>query len=234
MEKVPDSDTSSKAPMSRAWTGIVGASIAASSAAPRGASKAKSAATTVNGADYATDTTGEATAAAGSTTRFWMRCNSSQYSSFSVSSRQSSHPPEHLADAVNKGAKLETGSQPGKYDGYFFQPTIIFGATADMMLCKDETFGPLAPVFEFATEDETLKLVNETGSAWRTISSVRISLVLCVSPSASAFTVMGHPTAPPSDSTYAQTCIQTLEVSVPQAFVSTVLESNFYSCKYGE
>lgn len=69
---------------------------------------------------------------------------------------------EHVSDAVSKGAKVETGGSPGESAGYFFQPTVVSGVKTDMVVSKDETFGPLAPVFEFETEDEVIKLANDT------------------------------------------------------------------------
>lgn len=70
---------------------------------------------------------------------------------------------EHVADAVFKGAKIEIGGRPGPPgQGYFFQPTVLSGVTDQMIVAKEETFGPLAPVFVFDTEDEVVMRANDT------------------------------------------------------------------------
>lgn len=69
---------------------------------------------------------------------------------------------EHVQDAVGKGAKVELGGSPGKGDGFFYEPTIISGATTSMLVAREETFGPLAPIFSFDTEAEVIKMANET------------------------------------------------------------------------
>lgn len=70
---------------------------------------------------------------------------------------------EHIDDALSKGAKVEIGGNAGPSgQGFFFPPTVLSGATANMIVANDETFGPLAPVFTFETEDEVVKLANET------------------------------------------------------------------------
>ena len=66
----------------------------------------------------------------------------------------------HVADAVKKGGKLLTGGE--KLKGQFFQPTVIAGATPDMLVATEETFGPLAPVFRFKTEQEAIDAANAT------------------------------------------------------------------------
>lgn len=69
---------------------------------------------------------------------------------------------EHVADAVSKGAKVETGGKPTETPGFFHEPTILSGVTQEMAVAKDETFGPLAPIFEFDTEEDVLRLANDT------------------------------------------------------------------------
>ena len=66
----------------------------------------------------------------------------------------------HVADAVNKGGEVLTGGE--KMKGQFFEPTVISGATADMLVATEETFGPLAPVFRFKTEQEAIDAANAT------------------------------------------------------------------------
>lgn len=69
---------------------------------------------------------------------------------------------EHIADATSKGATVVAGGEPHELGGLFFQPTIVTGATQEMQFAKDETFGPLAPVFKFETEEEVLEWANDT------------------------------------------------------------------------
>jgi succinate-semialdehyde dehydrogenase/glutarate-semialdehyde dehydrogenase len=66
----------------------------------------------------------------------------------------------HVADAVAKGGKVETGGHA--LQGQFFEPTVVSGATADMLCAREETFGPFAPVFKFATEQEAIDAANAT------------------------------------------------------------------------
>ena len=67
---------------------------------------------------------------------------------------------KHVADAVKKGGKVLTGGE--KLKGQFFQPTVIANATADMLVATEETFGPLAPVFRFKTEQDAIDAANAT------------------------------------------------------------------------
>jgi succinate-semialdehyde dehydrogenase/glutarate-semialdehyde dehydrogenase len=69
---------------------------------------------------------------------------------------------EFVADATKKGAKVVTGGKRHELGGSFFQPTVIAEATPDMMFMKEEIFGPLAPVFRFKTEEEAIRLANDT------------------------------------------------------------------------
>ena len=68
----------------------------------------------------------------------------------------------HLADARDKGAIIETGGERIGDDTLFYQPTVLTGITANMLLNHEETFGPLAPVLKFETEDEAVQLANDT------------------------------------------------------------------------
>lgn len=68
----------------------------------------------------------------------------------------------HVADAVAKGAAIACGGKPHALGGTFFEPTILTGVTADMRVAKEETFGPVAPLFAFATEDEAVAMANAT------------------------------------------------------------------------
>ncbi|HMO08128.1 MAG TPA: NAD-dependent succinate-semialdehyde dehydrogenase [Paracoccaceae bacterium] len=69
---------------------------------------------------------------------------------------------EHIADAVAKGGTVLTGGRRHALGGAFFEPTIVTGVTQDMMVSKEETFGPLAPLFRFETEQEAVDYANDT------------------------------------------------------------------------
>ncbi|MES2967933.1 MAG: NAD-dependent succinate-semialdehyde dehydrogenase [Pseudomonadota bacterium] len=69
---------------------------------------------------------------------------------------------EHIADVVAKGGRVVTGGKRHDLGGSFFQPTIVAGVTQDMTVAREETFGPLAPLFKFDTEDEAIRLANDT------------------------------------------------------------------------
>ncbi len=69
---------------------------------------------------------------------------------------------EHIADAVAKGASVIAGGRRHPLGGTFFEPTIVTGVTPDMAVATEETFGPLAPLFRFATEDEAIAMANDT------------------------------------------------------------------------
>ncbi|MBX3573109.1 MAG: NAD-dependent succinate-semialdehyde dehydrogenase [Mesorhizobium sp.] len=69
---------------------------------------------------------------------------------------------EFIQDATSKGGKVVTGGKRHELGGSFFQPTVIADAEPEMMFMKEEIFGPLAPVFRFKTEEEAIKLANDT------------------------------------------------------------------------
>ena len=69
---------------------------------------------------------------------------------------------EHLSDAVSKGAQVLTGGKRHALGGTFYEPTIVTGATQDMAFAKEETFGPLAPLFRFKTDEEVVEMANDT------------------------------------------------------------------------
>ena len=68
----------------------------------------------------------------------------------------------HVADATAKGATVILGGARHGNGGTFFQPTVVTGATTDMKFATEETFGPLAPLFRFETEEEVLAMANDT------------------------------------------------------------------------
>jgi succinate-semialdehyde dehydrogenase/glutarate-semialdehyde dehydrogenase len=68
----------------------------------------------------------------------------------------------HIADALGKGARVITGGKRHALGGTFFQPTILADVTREMAVAREETFGPLAPLFRFSTEAEAIRMANDT------------------------------------------------------------------------
>ncbi|OCC04214.1 succinate-semialdehyde dehydrogenase (NADP(+)) [Labrys sp. WJW] len=69
---------------------------------------------------------------------------------------------EHINDAVAKGGKVVAGGKRHALGHTFFEPTVVTGVTPDMLVARDETFGPLAPVFKFETEEQAVQMANDT------------------------------------------------------------------------
>ena len=69
---------------------------------------------------------------------------------------------EHVADALAKGAKVLAGGKRHALGGTFFEPTILTGVTSQMLVAREETFGPVAPLFKFKTEAEAIAMANAT------------------------------------------------------------------------
>lgn len=69
---------------------------------------------------------------------------------------------EHISDAVSKGGKVLVGGKRHEKGGTFFEPTVIVNANRDMQLFSEETFGPMAPLIRFKTDDEALEMANDT------------------------------------------------------------------------
>jgi succinate-semialdehyde dehydrogenase / glutarate-semialdehyde dehydrogenase len=69
---------------------------------------------------------------------------------------------EHLADAVSKGATIVTGGKRHALGGTFYEPTVLVEVTADMQIAREETFGPVAPLFRFSTEAQAVSMANDT------------------------------------------------------------------------
>ena len=97
---------------------------------------------------------------------------------------------EHIADAVKKGAKVVAGGKRHSLGHSFFEPTILVNVTTDMKVTREETFGPVAPLFRFKTEDEAVKLANDTefglaayfyardlGRVWRVAEGIESGIV---------------------------------------------------------
>jgi len=68
----------------------------------------------------------------------------------------------HVQDAIAKGASVKLGGKPHALGGTFFEPTILTDVTADMIVTQEETFGPLAPIYRFKTEEDAIALANNT------------------------------------------------------------------------
>jgi succinate-semialdehyde dehydrogenase/glutarate-semialdehyde dehydrogenase len=97
---------------------------------------------------------------------------------------------EHIADAVGKGARVVFGGRRHERGGSFFQPTVLAEVTTDMAVAREETFGPVAPLFRFRTEDEAIQMANDTefglaayfyardlGRVWRVAEGVEYGIV---------------------------------------------------------
>jgi succinate-semialdehyde dehydrogenase/glutarate-semialdehyde dehydrogenase len=69
---------------------------------------------------------------------------------------------EHIADALKHGASVVTGGKPHAKGGNFFQPTVLADVKRDALIFREETFGPVAPLFRFKTEQEAIDMANDT------------------------------------------------------------------------
>ncbi|MCF6301627.1 MAG: NAD-dependent succinate-semialdehyde dehydrogenase [Devosiaceae bacterium] len=68
----------------------------------------------------------------------------------------------HISDAISKGAKVVVGGERHELCATFFEPTVLTGVTSNMIVAKEETFGPLAPLFKFETEEDVIDLANDS------------------------------------------------------------------------
>lgn len=68
----------------------------------------------------------------------------------------------HVADAISKGAKLIAGGKPSPLGGTFYEPTILSNVTNDMLITYEETFGPVAPIIPFESDEEAIRLANNS------------------------------------------------------------------------
>ena len=97
---------------------------------------------------------------------------------------------EHIADAVAKGARIVLGGKRHELGGSFFQPTILADVTPDMAVAREETFGPVAPLFRFTTDEEAIRMANDTefglasyfysrdiGRVWRVAEALEYGIV---------------------------------------------------------
>jgi succinate-semialdehyde dehydrogenase/glutarate-semialdehyde dehydrogenase len=69
---------------------------------------------------------------------------------------------EHIADAVAKGGRIALGGKRHALGGTFFEPTIVTHVTPDMLVAREETFGPIAPIFSFRDEQDAIRMANDT------------------------------------------------------------------------
>jgi succinate-semialdehyde dehydrogenase/glutarate-semialdehyde dehydrogenase len=69
---------------------------------------------------------------------------------------------QHVADATAKGARIATGGKRHALGGTFFEPTVLLDVTNDMLIAQEETFGPVAPLFRFNSEDDVIAMANAT------------------------------------------------------------------------
>jgi succinate-semialdehyde dehydrogenase/glutarate-semialdehyde dehydrogenase len=97
---------------------------------------------------------------------------------------------EHVADALDKGARAVVGGRSHPLGGRFFEPTVLTDAGWDMRLAQEETFGPVAPLFRFETEDEAIRMANNTpyglasyfytndlNRSWRVAERIEVGMV---------------------------------------------------------
>src|SRR5688572_23025274 len=69
---------------------------------------------------------------------------------------------EHVADAKAKGAKVTAGGKRHALGGTFYEPTVLTNVSSDMLLAREETFGPVAPLFRVSSDEEAIRLANDT------------------------------------------------------------------------
>jgi succinate-semialdehyde dehydrogenase/glutarate-semialdehyde dehydrogenase len=97
---------------------------------------------------------------------------------------------EHIHDAVTKGARIVLGGKRHELGGTFFQPTILCDVTSQMLVAREETFGPVAPIFRFETDNEAVQMANDTefglasyfytrdmGRVWRVAEALEYGMV---------------------------------------------------------
>jgi succinate-semialdehyde dehydrogenase/glutarate-semialdehyde dehydrogenase len=97
---------------------------------------------------------------------------------------------EHVNDAVAKGARVVLGGKRHKLGGTFYEPTILANVTTEMAVTREETFGPVAPLYRFKTEDEAIRMANDTefglasyfysrdiGRIWRVMEKLEYGIV---------------------------------------------------------
>jgi succinate-semialdehyde dehydrogenase / glutarate-semialdehyde dehydrogenase len=96
----------------------------------------------------------------------------------------------HIEDALAKGASLASGGKRHALGHGFFEPTVLTGVTPAMKVAKEETFGPLAPVFSFSSDEDVVRMANDTefglaayfysrdiGRIWRVAEALEYGMV---------------------------------------------------------
>ncbi len=97
---------------------------------------------------------------------------------------------EHVADAVKKGARVAIGGKRHSSGRTFYEPTLLVDVTRDMLIYREETFGPVAPIFRFKTEEDAIEMANDTefglasyfygrdiGRIWRVAEALEYGMV---------------------------------------------------------
>jgi succinate-semialdehyde dehydrogenase / glutarate-semialdehyde dehydrogenase len=97
---------------------------------------------------------------------------------------------DHIADAVKKGAKVVVGGKRHKLGGSFFEPTVLTEVNTQMKVTREETFGPVAPLFRFSTDEQAIEMANDTvyglaayfysrdiGRCWRVSEALEYGIV---------------------------------------------------------
>ena len=97
---------------------------------------------------------------------------------------------QHVKDAVDHGAKILAGGKRHELGGNFFEPTVLTGVTPEMLICREETFGPVAPIIAFEDEDDVIRMANDTpfglasyfyardlGRVWRVAEALQFGIV---------------------------------------------------------
>ncbi|MGH6660259.1 MAG: aldehyde dehydrogenase family protein, partial [Rhodospirillales bacterium] len=97
---------------------------------------------------------------------------------------------DHIKDALAKGARLVAGGKRHKLGGSFFEPTILADVTQAMKVAKEETFGPVAPLFRFKSDGEVIRMANDTefglaayfysrdiGRVWKTAEQLEYGII---------------------------------------------------------
>src|SRR6202007_2377570 len=96
----------------------------------------------------------------------------------------------HISNAANTGGKVVACGRRPALGGSFFEPTVLTDVTTDMVITKEETFGPVAPLYRFKSEDEAIKMANDTefglasyfysrdiGRIWRVAEALEYGIV---------------------------------------------------------
>ena len=97
---------------------------------------------------------------------------------------------DHVTDAIDKGARVVAGGQRHELGGTFYEPTILADVTQDMKVAREETFGPVAPLFRFKDDEEVIRLANDTefglaayfysrdiGRVWKTAEALEYGII---------------------------------------------------------